>query len=453
MEDTDAPALAFELIDEVVRLCPTCYNLQRPPKRNVSAPPRVRAPNKLIVMDLMYPKSGQTVLNIMDAFDKIAVSVVIPNKAARTIIRMITERWLPYWGKPAMMFYDSGKEFDNATMRSFCDKLKIDMGVAPVQAHWAMGLIERLNFEIEEAVARLLEDAKDDPYLKTAPKDSFFPMAALGHNCTPDSQGLSPFQRRLGRNPELPGFWGEAEFRELDPPREDAEDYEHFRLVLHIQAARVHTVKAQASERFRRALIARVRPGIPYLLRNGEDCTYWWDAPQKVKRGWRGGARVIGMDTDMVVLRHGGAIMRCAPRFVKPLWAAARELGRLTDRGAMPNDQADDDEPGDGADGPLFLPQLPPPKLPGSGQELAEDIDGNRGVTLTALEPTSSRTPPSCPRASPGWIPLLLRRRWPPMTRWRAWTGRSVVAGFDNFGTASPDDKLFRLRSGMRNCR
>ena len=76
-----------------------------------------------------------------------------------------------------------------------------------------------------------------------------------------------------------------------------------------LHSARENYVKAESSERIRRALRHKIRTSSDEEYHNGEKVFY----KRKNTKGWRGPAKVIGQEGKIVLVRHGTGYYRCHP--------------------------------------------------------------------------------------------------------------------------------------------
>ena len=73
--------------------------------------------------------------------------------------------------------------------------------------------------------------------------------------------------------------------------------------------ARKNFIKAESSERIRRALRHNVRAYCEENYQNGDKVFY----KRRAVKGWKGPATVLGKQRNLVLTRHGSAFCRCHP--------------------------------------------------------------------------------------------------------------------------------------------
>ena len=143
-------------------------------------------------------------------------------------------------------------------------------------------------------------------------------------NRAPNVSGFSPIQWTLGYTPHVPGLLME----EPDVPNPaHLQPSELFMEKLRLQQeATKAMMTADTDRRLRRALLRKYM-GHQSILRAGDLCFYWRDAPagSAAKLRWRGPATIImreegphGPHTDVYWIGHGTSLLRAAPEHVKP---------------------------------------------------------------------------------------------------------------------------------------
>ena len=154
-------------------------------------------------------------------------------------------------------------------------------------------------------------------------------------NRTPSVCGSSPIQWTGGYTPHIPGPLMDQQTghnpAHMDPSAQFLE-----KLRLQQEAAKA-TAQADGDHRLRRALLRKFM-GQQTLLKAGDLCYYWRDAPagSTAKLRWRGSATVImrepgsaGPNSDAYLLGHG-TLLRAAPEHVKPAQMAQDNAEKAT---------------------------------------------------------------------------------------------------------------------------
>ena len=142
------------------------------------------------------------------------------------------------------------------------------------------------------------EDAKCS--LKTA-----LAWAVSAKNSLQNCFGFSPNQLVLSRNITLPS----VTMSKL-PALDSRSSFDVIRDNLNaLHSARQQYITAESSERFKRALRRNVRTCAEVDFNIGEKVYY----KRKSKKGWSGPGKVIGKETNFVLIRQGGAFYPCHP--------------------------------------------------------------------------------------------------------------------------------------------
>ena len=124
-------------------------------------------------------------------------------------------------------------------------------------------------------------------------------------NALGNHDGYSANQMVFGRNINLPSILTDS-LPALEPTR-SSEVVRRNLEAMH--TARQNFIKAESSEKIRRALRHKVRSFSDNRYENGEKVFY-----KRVGfKGWRGPATVIGEEGKIVLVRHGTAYYRCHP--------------------------------------------------------------------------------------------------------------------------------------------
>ena len=165
------------------------------------------------------------------------------------------------------------------------------------ESPWSNGLCECHNAILAEILLKIKEESACD--LNTA-----LSWAITAKNCLHNVNGFSPYQLVYGRNPNLPSVLTDT------PPALEGTSISKY-VTNHMEALHVSReafVKAESSERIRRALKRQIRPsGTTYDT--GDLVYYKCNNSDK----WKGPGRVIGQDGQQVFVRHGGMYVRTHP--------------------------------------------------------------------------------------------------------------------------------------------
>ena len=176
-----------------------------------------------------------------------------------------------------------------------CENFNIRVMSTAAYSPFSNGLCERNHAVIDEMVMKIIAD-QPNCTLQVA-----LAWAVNSKNCLQMVAGYSPYQLVFGRNPRLPNVMDDSL-----PALEGTTISETLALHLNAKhASRQGFIKAESSEKIRRALRHQVRP-VGNVFQNGVLVYYKRDD----SREWKGPGSVIGQDGKVVIISHGSSIVR-----------------------------------------------------------------------------------------------------------------------------------------------
>ena len=287
----------FQLVNQISETCDICQKFKRSPSKPVVSMPMAREFNETVAMDLKEWKKGEVyILHLIDMATRFSRSAVIYNKNKKTIIDKFMEIWIGTGiGCPEKVLCDNGGEFANSEFMDMCENLNIRVISTAAESPFSNGLCERNHAVIDETVNKILADQANCS-LQVAVS-----WAVNAKNCLQMVGGYSPYQLVFGRNPRLPNV-----LNDYPPALEGTTVSEIFAFHLNIMhAARQAFMRAEASEKIRRALRYQVRP-----VGNIFECNDLVYYKKDNCREWKGPGTVIGQDGSVIIIRHGSFINR-----------------------------------------------------------------------------------------------------------------------------------------------
>ena len=176
-----------------------------------------------------------------------------------------------------------------------CEAFGIEMMKTSAESPWSNGLCERHNGVLKESILKTVEDGNCTYETATAWAVSA-KNSLLGHN------GYSPNTLVFGKNPNIPSVTTDK------LPALTAENLTETvqRNLTAMKLARESFIKADTSEKIKRALVHNVRSESDVSYENGEKVFF---KRQDSKR-WHGPGTVIGQDGKQIILRNGRVIVR-----------------------------------------------------------------------------------------------------------------------------------------------
>lgn len=293
-------------IDKVSRECNTCQQLRPSPSRPVVGFPLATDFNEVVAMDLKQLKHGVLILHLIDHATRYSSGCIIKNKRKETIVEGILTHWVKWFGPPKKFLSDNGGEFINDELIDLAEKFNIVIKTTAAESPWSNGLCERHNALIASNIHKVRLDVGCSVEVALA-------WSLSAKNCLANVQGFSPNQLVFGRNPNLPNV--------LDN-KVPANNVECVSKVLerHLNAlhtARQEFVKAEASEKIRRALCRKTRSYSDQVYCSG-DMVYY----KRLRSDqWHGPAKLLGKDGQVCLLKHGGLYIRVHPCRMSPVFA------------------------------------------------------------------------------------------------------------------------------------
>ena len=178
------------------------------------------------------------------------------------------------------------------------EKLGIETCTTAAESPFSNGVCERHNAVIAEAMKKTIEEEKCDPEIALA-------WAISAKNALHNNSGYSPNELIFGYNVNSLSV--------LTDKLPALEPHTTSDMVRIMQNAR-HTamknhIEVDASDKIRKALRAKTRTYADEHYEPGEKIYY----QRPSDRGKRGPATVLGVDGQLVLVRHGGQFMRIHP--------------------------------------------------------------------------------------------------------------------------------------------
>ena len=286
-------------ISEVCDECSFCnkYGVQKP--RPVVALPKASRFNECVNMDLKELVKGKKwILHLIDASTRYTAAAIISSKRKNVVVEKFCKIWLAYFGAPRKVHSDCGGEFFNQVFTELNDRFGIETSTTPGESPWSNGQVERNNKTLFETFMKTLEDAK-------CGEETALAWAVCALNSLQNHSGFSPNQLVLGRNVSLPTILSANM-----PMMETQTSSDLVRENLNaLHAARENFIKSENSDKIKKALRHNVRTYAEVHFSPGDKVFY---KRRKDKR-WQGPAKVLGKETNFVLIRHGAAFYRCHP--------------------------------------------------------------------------------------------------------------------------------------------
>ena len=304
----------IECIDKVCSDCEICQKFRKAPLRPVVGFPLAHDFNEVVCMDLKELESTKLwMLHLLDAATRYSGASLVRSKRAEVIVNHVFQHWIRYFGSPTKFLSDNGGEFANEQFREMNEKLGVETLNSAAESPFSNGLVERHNAVLAETMAKTQAETNCD-------KEMALAWACSSKNALSNSNGHSPNERVFGRNINLPSVLTDA-LPALEPTQ-SSETVKRNLEAMH--SARQNFVKAEASEKIRRAMRHKVRSYSDNRFQKGEKVFY----KRRGYKGWKGPATVIGEEGKIVLVRHGSAYYRCHPCHLMKVYGGTKQ-GRL----------------------------------------------------------------------------------------------------------------------------
>ena len=193
-------------VAEFVKNCEVCQltKAKKEPPAKLQPLPRARFPNDRCHIDLFGPIKGSDgsmkfVCVLTDAYSKWAEITAIENKEAKTIARVLVERWLTRFSCMNILVSDQGKEFCNQVVKEVCELFDIDKRRTSPFHPETNAQAEVFNKSLINYMRAMLTNTT------TLMWESLLPFMQLSYNAhTHRATRESPFFLTYGRDPRLP---------------------------------------------------------------------------------------------------------------------------------------------------------------------------------------------------------------------------------------------------------
>lgn len=283
-----------KILEKIVANCEICRKYRKPAPRPVVGFSLANDYNHTVAMDLHQLEPNLWYLHIIDEFSRFSAGCITNTKQSSKIVKKFIQCWISIHGAPKRMFSDLGGEFDNAEMKDMAENFNIDISTTAAYSPWSNGLLERHNQILTEILLKLRSDY-------TLDWETALNWAIMAKNSLQNVHGYSPYQIVFGRNPNIPTI-----LIDKPPALEGTTTSEVVKNNINgLHAARQAFIKAESSEKIRRALRKQTRP-TPDLC-SPEDKVYY---KRPDNQEWKGPGVVIGQDGPVVFVRHGGMLVR-----------------------------------------------------------------------------------------------------------------------------------------------
>ena len=186
----------------------------------------------------------ESVLVMTDAFSKFTQAVVTPDQKARTVAKMLVDKWFYTYGIPARIHSDQGKSFCNSIIAELCKMYGIKQTSTTPYNPRGNAVCERFNRTMHNLLATLPKEHKG-----RWPK--YLPSMLFAYNATPHATTkVQPYELMFGRKAPLPcdSWLGLDEYADEVAKPKTQWLKEHQQLLLAANKRAVKNIKQQAAK-------------------------------------------------------------------------------------------------------------------------------------------------------------------------------------------------------------
>ena len=291
----------MKYIDEVTEECDVCNRYRKARARPVVSLSLAKEFNGCLALDLKFVTINDRkyiIFHMIDLFTRYSGASIIRSKHKETIVDAILKHWIAIFGTPQSLFSDNGGEFNNELLRDVAELLDISVASTAAESPWSNGVVERHNATLGNMVYKIVA------YTKCSIENALV-WAVSAKNALANNLGFSPNQLVFGRNPNLPSILT-AELPALRAKTSSELIAEHLNA---LHSARRAFIQSESCRKIKSALRHQTRTTSSKVFNNGDVIYY----KRNSDIDWHGPGTIIGIDGKVVVVRHGGNILRVSP--------------------------------------------------------------------------------------------------------------------------------------------
>ena len=284
----------INIIENVSDNCTICQRYKRALPKPIVSMPLAKIFYEHIAMDLKDIGSKK-IIHLIDHATRFSAATVIPSKKRGVIIDAVLKIWVSIFGSPKKILSDNGGEFKNDDFAEMAEKLNTKITTTAAESPWSNGVNERHNGILGEMVLKTMEDTHCS--IETA-----LMWSVTAKNALANVYGSSPSQLVFGRNGSFPSV-----IHDKLPALDNEFSTEYMRKSLDVlHSARENYVKAESSDKLRRALRLKTRTHTAKLFEISLSVYFKREDSSR----WKGPGDVIGIQGETIVIKYGGNIVR-----------------------------------------------------------------------------------------------------------------------------------------------
>ena len=287
----------FQAVDRISENCDICKRFKRPPLGPVVTFPLATSFNETVAMDIKVIQ-GRLVLHMIDHLTRYSSACVLRNKTKESIVKAVLEYWVRIFGSPKFHLTDNGGEFVNSEVIEYAEKFNVVILTTGAESAWSNGLCEKAHESLSLNADKIIRDTG-------CSLDMAIHWAVAAKNALCNVYGFAPNQLVFGKNINLP-----SAFSNKLPAQNPACVSKYISQTLQaIHKSREAFIQQESCERLKRALAKQTRTYSDTNFRVGDEVFY----KKECDREYHGPGKVIGVDGQRCLIKHGGLYYRVHP--------------------------------------------------------------------------------------------------------------------------------------------
>ncbi|RDI84343.1 hypothetical protein Vi05172_g5622 [Venturia inaequalis] len=187
------------ILDEIKKVCKECQSYDQAPRRFKFKIKDDCYFNYEIVIDVMYLDGNQPILHVVDIATSFQAAKFLKSMSARDTWDALCDCWINvYQGPPDHVVHDPGTNFDAQEFRNQAKILGVSCEEMPVEAHHALGKVERYHGPLRRAY-----DIISSEIGSRTSKETILQMAVKAVNDTARPDGIVPTLLVFGAYPRI----------------------------------------------------------------------------------------------------------------------------------------------------------------------------------------------------------------------------------------------------------
>jgi hypothetical protein len=188
----------ISVLENLQKFCHLCQTHGQAPRRFKFAITDECDFNYEVIIDVVHLK-GRNALHVIDSATSFQAATFLKSMSARDAWNALCKCWIyVYQGPPDIIVHDPGTNFSSEEFRQHARIVGVSCKEMPVEAHWAVGKIERAHGPLRRAYEML-----HDELSHCTDSDTILQMAVKALNDTAGPNGIVPTLLVFGTYPRI----------------------------------------------------------------------------------------------------------------------------------------------------------------------------------------------------------------------------------------------------------